>query len=232
MQECCLATWCVCCTSDGGCCMYHFARHSPGGTRVLHGKVISFCIAILIFVSMYHIVHKISQSMDISMYRFTANKCSVFSSEPSLQQGWIDTDSKLERLHVLFGTVKWPVQVLPDKPSGLVTGRWHWPWITVMVMIVSWLDCSPLTTEIAGLCTLWLAIRWLCRFSWRSSQWSCCIYSGKPHLGHSTHIISILCGEPSRLQMCPWNFGCISPHFFFRGQGFPDLLPLHSMWRA
>ena len=58
-------------------CIDHFAWHSPGGARVLHGKVVSFCIDIFIFVSMYRIVHKISRCTDISMYRFTPNQQSL-----------------------------------------------------------------------------------------------------------------------------------------------------------
>ena len=74
IQECCWAMWRVCCMSNAGRCIDHFAWHSLGGARVLHGKVVSFCIDIFIFVSMYHIVHKILQSTDILMYCFTPRK--------------------------------------------------------------------------------------------------------------------------------------------------------------
>ena len=64
---------CVACMLHKQCgrCTDHFVWHSPGGTRVLHGTVLSFCIDLFIFVSMYRIVCKISQCTDISMYRFT-----------------------------------------------------------------------------------------------------------------------------------------------------------------
>ena len=52
-------------TSRGTCQVAH---------SVFHGKVVSFCIIIFIFVSMYRIIHKISRSTNISMYRFTPSK--------------------------------------------------------------------------------------------------------------------------------------------------------------
>ena len=139
IQERCSAAWGVCCTNDAG-----FALTTLRGTRqvarVLHDKVVSFCIDIFIFVSMYHIVHKISRCTDISMYRFTPNsKITLFLTDFSVENMGV---SKWTSIFLL----KHSLCELFLKKGYIISSYWQFeaPNLKWQSLNEKWGQCPPL----------------------------------------------------------------------------------------